>query len=84
MAVCSIQEPAALGGQSPGANGSSVDRSGQPNNPFVHNLPSTWKSRQDFPAGFHLEEEMATKHLNFLSLMLVILIIKVKIIIRKR
>jgi hypothetical protein len=37
-----------------------------------------------FPAGFHLEEEMANKHLNFLSLTLVIVIIKVKIIIRKR
>jgi hypothetical protein len=40
------------------------------------------------PAGFshrpNLEEEMATKHLNFLVLMVVILIIKVKIIIKKR
>jgi hypothetical protein len=35
-------------------------------------------------AGFHPEEEMATKHLNFLALMMVIVIIKVKIIIRKR
>jgi hypothetical protein len=37
-----------------------------------------------FPAGFHLEEEMASKHLNFLALTLVIVIIKVKIIIKKR
>jgi hypothetical protein len=40
------------------------------------------------PAGFshrpNLEEEMATKHLNFLVLMVVILIIKVKVIIKKR
>ncbi len=40
------------------------------------------------PAGFshrlNLEEEMALKHLNFLALMVVILIIKVKIIIKKR
>ena len=40
------------------------------------------------PTGFsrrlNLEEEMPTKHLNFLALMLVIVIIKVKIIIKKR
>jgi hypothetical protein len=40
------------------------------------------------PAGFsrrlNLEEEMAVKHLNFLVLMVVILIIRVKIIIKKR
>jgi hypothetical protein len=40
------------------------------------------------PAGFsrrlNLEEEMPTKHLNFLALMVVILIIRVKIIIKKR
>jgi hypothetical protein len=38
------------------------------------------------PTGFsrrlNLEEEMPTKHLNFLALMLVIVIIKVKIIIK--
>jgi hypothetical protein len=47
-------------------------------------LPSQWKSRRDFPAGFHLEEEMPNTHLNFLALTLVIVIIKVKIIIKKR
>jgi hypothetical protein len=51
---------------------------------FVHLSPSKWKSRRDWLAGFHLEEEMRTTHLNFLALMLVIVIIKVKIIIRKR
>jgi len=55
-----------------------------PHKPFIHTSPAKWKSRRDIPAGFHLEEEMASKHLNFLSLMMVILIIKVKIIIRKR
>jgi hypothetical protein len=52
--------------------------------PFVHTLPPEWKSRRGFPTGFNLEEEMATKHLNFLPLSMVILTIKVKIIIRKR
>jgi hypothetical protein len=51
---------------------------------FVHDCPSKWKSRRDFPAGFNLEEEMATKHLNFQVLIVVILIIRVKIIIKKR
>jgi hypothetical protein len=45
-------------------------------------------ARIEKPAGFphrlNLEEEMATKHLNFLALMIVIVIIKVKIIIKKR
>jgi hypothetical protein len=36
------------------------------------------------PAGFHLEEEMARKHLNFLTLIVMIVIIKVKIIIQRR
>jgi len=44
--------------------------------------------KMEKPAGFphrlHLEEEMLTTHLNFLALMLVIVIIKVKIIIKKR
>jgi hypothetical protein len=37
-----------------------------------------------WPAGFNLEEEMASIHLNFLVPIMVILTIKVKIIIRKR
>jgi hypothetical protein len=51
---------------------------------FVHLWWTKWKSRREWPAGFHLEEEMEMKHPNFLALMLVIVIIKVKIIIRKR
>jgi hypothetical protein len=51
---------------------------------FVHNCPSKWKSRQDFSHRLNLEEEMEMKHLNFLALTLVILIIKVKVIIKKR
>jgi hypothetical protein len=51
---------------------------------FVHLSWTKWKSRRDWPAGFHLEEGMPRTHLNFLALMLVIVIIKVKIIIRKR
>ncbi len=37
-----------------------------------------------FPRRLNLDEEMHCKHLNFLALMLVIVIIKVKIIIKKR
>jgi hypothetical protein len=51
---------------------------------LIHISPPKWKSRRDFPTGFNLEEEMARKHLNFLALMLVIVIIKVKIINKKR
>ncbi len=50
---------------------------------MIHTFRQTWKSRRDGPAGFNLEEEMQ-HHLNFLAIMLVIVIIKVKIIIRKR
>jgi len=46
-------------------------------------LSSKCKNRRDFPTGFHLEEEMEMKHHNFLTLMVVIVIIEVKIIIRK-
>jgi hypothetical protein len=46
-------------------------------------LLSKRKAGGNVPTGFHLEEEMR-EHLNFLALMLVIVIIKVKIIIKKR
>ena len=53
------------------------------NRSFIHSGTNS-KADGDGPAGFNLEEEMTTKHLNFLGLLLVIVIIKVKIIIKKR
>jgi hypothetical protein len=53
------------------------------NQSFTH-WPQNGKADGNDPAGFNLEEEMAYKHLNFLTLMLVTVIIKVKIIIKKR
>ena len=72
MAVCFDAETAA--GKPKGA--------GLINHSFIHCRQK--EKPAEYPAGFHLEEEMGTSHPNFLASMLVILIIKVKIIIRKR